>query len=64
MKFKEKIKRIPKAWYFPISMVFIYFLFSLFDKEVYSGSLNFFINILLKIIPIFILVFVLMSISN
>ena len=64
MKFKEKIKRIPKSWYFLISIVFIYFLFSLFNKEVYLGSLNFFKDILLKIIPVFILVFVLMSISN
>jgi uncharacterized membrane protein YraQ (UPF0718 family) len=64
MTFKEKIKRIPKSWYFLISIVFIYLLFSLFNKEVYLDSLNFFNDIILKIIPIFILVFVLMSVSN
>jgi len=64
MKFKEKIKRIPKSWYFLVSIVFVYLLFSLFNKEIYLSSLNFFNNIILKIIPIFILVFVLMSISN
>ncbi|MBU0894430.1 MAG: hypothetical protein KKF48_05215 [Nanoarchaeota archaeon] len=64
MKFKGKMKRIPKSWYFLVLIVFVYFLFSLFNKEVYLGSLNFFNNLILKIIPIFLLVFVLMSISN
>jgi len=64
MKFKEKIKRIPKSWYFLISIVLIYFLFSLFNKEIYLESVGFFTELIYKMIPIFILVFVLMSISN
>jgi len=64
MKFKESIKKISKTWYFAILMLFIYFLFLLFNKEVYLSSSKFFIGIILKIIPIFILVFVLMAISN
>ncbi len=64
MKFKDKIKIISKSWYFLVSIIFIYFLFFLFNKEVYLSSLNFFNDIILKIIPIFILVFVLMSIFN
>lgn len=64
MKFKEKIKKIPGPWLFLVLIMLVYFLFSLFNKEIYLDSLNLFGEIILKIIPIFILVFVLMSIFN
>lgn len=64
MKFKDKIKKFPNSWYFLISIVFIYLLISLFSKEFYLSSLNFFKDIILKIIPTLFLVFVLMVFFN
>ena len=64
MKFKDKLRRLPGSWYFLISVIFIYLMFSIFNYEVYLNSLDFFGQIIYKIIPVFILVFVLMSLTN
>ncbi len=64
MKFKNKLKKLPGSWYFLGAIIFIYLLLSIFSKEIYLNSLNFFGQIIYKIIPIFIMVFVLMSLSN
>ncbi len=64
MKFKEKIRKIPKSWYFLIIIVLVYFLLSIFNRDIYLECLDFFSEIILKIIPIFVLVFVLMSLFN
>ena len=64
MKFKDKLRRLPGSWYFLISVIFIYLMFSIFNYEVYLSSLDFFGQIIYKIIPVFILVFVLMSLTN
>ena len=64
MKFKDKLKQLPGSWYFLGIIVIIYVLFSIFNQGIYLNSLNFFSQIIYKIIPIFILVFVLMSLSN
>ena len=64
VKNKEKSKKISISWYFLIIIILAYaFLFS-FKKSLFFSSLNFFSDILLKIIPIFILVFVLMTLTN
>jgi len=59
-----KLKGISGSWCFLGGMVIIYLLFSIFNQEVYLSSLDFFGQIIYKIIPIFVLVFVLMSLSN
>ena len=64
MKIRGKLKRLPGSWYFLICVIFIYLMFSIFNYEVYLSSLDFFSQIIYKIIPIFVLVFVLMSLSN
>ena len=64
MDIKNKLKQISGSWYFLITILLIYLLLFIFRKDLFSSSMNFFYNILLKIIPIFILVFVLMSLSN
>ena len=64
MKFKDKLKQLPGSWYFLGTIVIIYLLLSLFNQEVYLNSLSFFNQIIYKVIPIFFLVFVLMSLSN
>jgi uncharacterized membrane protein YraQ (UPF0718 family) len=64
MKLTGKIKKIPKSWYFLILTIIAYFILLIFYKEIYFESLNFFGDLILKIIPIFIIVFVLMALSN
>jgi len=64
MNFKEKIKALPGSWYFLLTIVLIYILIAVFNKEIYFASLYFFNQIIFKIIPIFILVFVLMTLFN
>jgi len=59
-----KLKKISGSWYFLLIIIFIYFLFLIFNRKICLDSLNFFGQIIYKIIPIFILVFVLMSLSN
>jgi len=61
---KVKIKNIPKVWYFFIFMILVYISISIFNRDIFSTSFEFFIQIIYKIIPIFILVFILMTISN
>lgn len=64
MNIKNKLKQISGSWYFLIIILLIYLLLFIFRQDLFSSSLNFFYNILLKIIPVFILVFVLMSLTN
>jgi uncharacterized membrane protein YraQ (UPF0718 family) len=64
MKFKEKIKQVPKSWYFLLTIIIAYLLLSIFNQKIYLESWNFFNQIILKIAPIFLLVFVLMTLSN
>jgi len=56
--------KIPKAWYFPITVLTIYLLLLILDKSLFFSSISSFYNILLKVIPVFIAVFVLMTITN
>jgi len=64
MKLRDKLKQLPGSWYFLLIIIIVYFLFSIFNQKIYLDSLDFFGQIIYKIIPIFILVFVLMSLSN
>ncbi|MCK4997185.1 hypothetical protein KAS08_02680 [Candidatus Pacearchaeota archaeon] len=64
MKFKNKIKQLSGSWYFLLTVILVYALFSILNKELYLSSIGFFNQIIYKIIPIFILVFILMTLSN
>ena len=64
MKFKDKLKQLPGSWYFLGAIVITYLLLSVFSKGIYLDSLGFFSQIIYKVIPIFIMVFVLMTLSN
>ncbi|MEA3329953.1 MAG: hypothetical protein U9Q06_04385 [Nanoarchaeota archaeon] len=57
-------KNINKNWYFPLVIILIYISLFFIDKQLFFDSSLFFVNLLKKIIPIFILVFVLMVLSN
>jgi len=64
MNFKNKFKNIEgKTWFFIIIVVSYFALFFL-DCDLFYSSINFFFTILIKIIPVLILVFVLMVLTN
>jgi len=55
---------IPKPWYFLIIVLIAYIILFFYSQNQFYSCLSFFGSILLKIIPIIILVFVLMTFSN
>jgi uncharacterized membrane protein YraQ (UPF0718 family) len=57
-------KQISGSWYFLLVVVLAYVILFFINQELFLSSLNFFSNILIKIIPIFVLVFILMSLAN
>ena len=64
MKLKNNLKKISGSWYYLIIIVLIYFLFFLMKKDLFLLSLKFFYKIFLKLIPVFITIFVLMGLAN
>ena len=64
MNLKNKLKDISGSNYFLMIMLLIYFLFFIFKEEIFFLSIDFFYNIFLKIIPVFLIIFILMSLTN
>jgi len=64
MYIKNRLKQISGSWYFLIGMLIVYLIVFFIKQDLFSLSIIFFYNILLKIIPVFILVFLLMSLTN
>ncbi|MCF7795503.1 hypothetical protein K9M42_00200 [Patescibacteria group bacterium] len=60
MKINKKIK----PYIFLIFVIFIYLIFFIFNKSIFFTSLDFLKNTLIKILPAFAFVFVLMFLSN
>lgn len=61
---KNKLKQISIAGYFLLIVIIIYIITAIIKPELIASSLKFFFSLLKKIIPIFILVFVLMALTN
>jgi uncharacterized membrane protein YraQ (UPF0718 family) len=64
MGINNKLKQIPGSWYFLIIMVFTYLILLTMEQNLFLSSIKFFYKIVLKMVPIFILVFILMTLSN
>jgi len=64
VKNQHKPKQISVSWYFLIIVILAYASLFSFKKSLFFSSLNFFSDIILKIIPVFILVFVVMTLTN
>lgn len=62
------LKKIPKpkfnSWIFLIIVLILYTLLLLFQQDLFYSSIKTFFNIFLEILPVFILVFIIMSITN
>ena len=64
MSLKSKLRQISGSWYFLIIVLFPYLGLFIFRQQIFYACIRFFYNILLKIIPVFIFVFVLMTLTN
>ncbi len=58
------IKEIKKSWFFVIGIIFVYLVILSFNLNLFLNSMGFFVKIILKIIPIFIFIFILMTLTN
>lgn len=64
MDFKKIINRISGAWYFFFAVVLVYVVLSILKIEVFLESSVFFGEIIVKVIPVIIIVYVLMTLTN
>jgi len=64
MSMKNKLKEVSKVWYFLFIVIGIYVLLFFIKQNLFFSSLDYFLNIFVKIIPVFVLVFIFMAISN
>ncbi len=60
----KKIKKIPKPFYFLGSIIIVYFITFILDRNLFNVIINYFYEIFVKVIPIFIIIFILMVIVN
>ena len=60
----KKSEQSYTAWYFLLGVIIIYVIIALFKPDTLMPSLKFFFDIIIKIIPVFVLIFVLMIIIN
>ncbi len=52
------------GWYFLSGIVLLYFIILFIDFNKFIASFNFFINLIIKIIPVLILIFIIMALTN
>ena len=60
----SSIKNISGAWWFFIATSIVYFILGILKYNLFMKSLSFFVSLLIKIIPIFILIWVLMALVD
>jgi uncharacterized membrane protein YraQ (UPF0718 family) len=61
---KQKIKKILNSWKFLIIIILIYVLILVINPEIFLKALNFSKIIFIKVAPVFLIVFILMVVSN
>jgi len=61
---KTTLKTVPKAWYFVLLTLIPYIYLFITNTQNYNKTIKVLTNLTIKIIPIFILIFVLMAITN
>ena len=64
MSLKSKLSSISGSWYFLIGVLLIYTIIFIFSQELFFLSLKFSYGIILKIIPVMILIFILLALSD
>jgi len=61
---RDKLKKRNAAWLFFIAVLLVYIVLAFIDFELFTSSVNFFFNLIIRIIPIFIIILILMIITN
>src|SRR6056297_2061736 len=64
MEIKNKLKGIPGSWYFLAVVILAYLGLLILQQELFFASIKFFGKIITKIIPVFVVVFTLMVLTN
>ena len=64
MKIKNKLNNIGNSWVFLIIVLLIYLVILFLDINLFNSCLEFFYKIFVKILPVFVFVFVLMVVTN
>ncbi len=64
MKIKEKIKNLPGVWKFLILVILVYIFILIFNSNLFLESIEFSKKIFLDVALIFVIIFVLMALSN
>lgn len=60
----EAVKRIPGSWYYLLLTLAAYMILLIFDRSLFWQGITFFGEIVLRVAPLFILVFALMTFTN
>jgi len=64
MNLKNKIKNLSSSWYFPLAMSGIYIAFFFFKNDIFYVIINHLIQILTEVLPVFFIIFLLMTLSD
>ena len=61
---KKILRQVPSIWHFPLSVAIVYLALFFIQQRIFFASVNFYSKILLRIIPVFAAVFLLMALTN
>ena len=61
---QDRARRKNISWYFLAAVVFIYIVIACIDFSLFSRSVALFSNLIIKIVPIFVVIYILMTITH
>jgi len=64
MKENKRLKQKNVSWYFLLVVILVYIILAFVNYDLFSSSLRFFLSLIIKIVPIFIIIVILMVIAN
>jgi len=64
MQLRNELSQVRTSWYFLIAVIIIYVIVAWVNFTIFSSSLIFFYRLIVKIVPIFVLIFILMTFTN
>jgi uncharacterized membrane protein YraQ (UPF0718 family) len=64
MNIRDKPKKTNVAWFFLIAVLVMYGVLAFVNMQLFTSSLTFFFNLVIKLIPIFIIILGLMIVTN
>lgn len=64
MQLKKKLNQMRTSWFFLAAVIIIYVITAGVNFTLFSSSLVFFYRLIIRIVPVFVLIFVLMTLTN